>query len=241
MPAPRRGRAARAGRRGRRDRGLPARPRRRRARGRRCPSLGRGSSGRRKPRCATTWSGVPIGTEDRRAIRAGVREGAVDRQETGLGPSGAAADGQETVEAARRARVGSSRRTPGGAAADATPTASASASRRRVMPARAFRMSPSDPSSPLTVGSIGTARGAVNGASAPRESSRGAGRCLAGRVGARHERARRRPAHREDAAGTAPLEVATELLLERADVVDELAALGLGAARPRAASRRDRS
>ena len=33
------------------------------------------------------------------------------------------------------------------------------------MPARAFRISPSDPSSALTVGSIGTGRGAVNGPS----------------------------------------------------------------------------
>ena len=68
---------------------------------------------------------------------------------------------------ARRARVGSSSRAPGGAFAAAIPTASASASRRRVMPARAFRMSPSDPSSALTVGSIGTGRGAVNGPSGP--------------------------------------------------------------------------
>ena len=45
------------------------------------------------------WSGVPLGTDDRRAVRAGVREGAVDRQETGLSRCGAATDGQETVEA----------------------------------------------------------------------------------------------------------------------------------------------
>ena len=76
---------------------------------------------------------------------------------------------------ARRTRVGSSSSAPGWAAA-ATPTASASASRRRVMAARALRISPSAPSSPLTVGSIGTAPDGVNRSITARRPGRGRAR-----------------------------------------------------------------
>ena len=85
MPARRRARAARGGRPGRRGRGplhhlVGVERAADDAFARRGARAGGGSRAGR-----ARWSGVPLGTDDRRAVRAGVREGAVDRQETGLG------------------------------------------------------------------------------------------------------------------------------------------------------------
>ena len=129
----------------------------------RMPPSASGSSGRRKPRWASTLRERPGGLEDCRAVGAPMGEGAVDPQDTGFGRGRAPAHGQQAFQTSEAGTSGSSRRTPGGSVTAATPTAWASASRRPVMPARALRISPSDPSSPLTVGSIGRGRSAVNG------------------------------------------------------------------------------
>jgi hypothetical protein len=51
-------------------------------------------------------SGVPVGLNDRRAVRPGMRERAVDREKAGLGRGGVAADREETVEAGEMSASG---------------------------------------------------------------------------------------------------------------------------------------
>ena len=86
------------------------------------------------------------------------------------------------------------------------------------MPARAFGCRRATPCPPLTVGSIGTARGEVSGDSAHRESS-APGRCLAGSGRARQTGRAPAPVPR-DAAGTAPPRCGATSP-RRADVLDE--------------------